>query len=103
MSSTKKGSTAAGRLALFTAALNYAKDLGRADPLDVNQILGRVVRAVNGVGDFPEDDRKLVKLSAAAVAFYREVRRICAGPVELDLREEEVLQAVLQHLREAGN
>lgn len=43
-------------------------------------------------------DRALVKLSALAVAFWREVGEVLAGNFELDFRDEAILDAVVKHL-----
>lgn len=84
-------------------ACNYGGDLGRDGHLEAIALVARVFGATCD-GDLPTEDRRLLKLAAAAVAFYREVRRIGSGAeVELDFREEEILRAVVEHVDRREN
>lgn len=49
-------------------------------------------------GEYPEDDRGLLKLAVTAVAFLRQVGEIARGEMDLDFREEAILDAVVGHL-----
>ena len=48
----------------------------------------------------PTDDRLLLRLASLTSAYFREVRGALNGRVELDVREEAILEAALEYLRE---
>jgi len=82
------------RFEAFLRACNWRGDLGS----DVLHAADLVCAALTLAGEFglPDEDRKLLKLAAATVAYFREVKKIALGEVELDFREEEILKAVLE-------
>ena len=90
------------RLALFIQACNYGGDLGRMDVYEVRTVVTRAVGATVANG-LPDEDRRLLKIAAATVAFYRELKRVSTEDVDLDFREEEILRAVQEKLAEEAN
>jgi RecA/RadA recombinase len=101
MTSSESRPEPAERLALFIRACNYGGDLGRMDAYEVRSFLLAALSAADL--EPPEEDRRLLKLAAAAVAFHREIRRVVTEEPQLDFREEEILRAVLTALGEGVN
>lgn len=54
------------------------------------------------VEPLPGDNRALLRMASLTAAFVRGVRDVRAGSVELDVREEAILDAALEHLRRVG-
>ena len=91
--------TPAERLDYFIRACNYGGDLGEVPSHGVVGMISRVYVGTFG-GELPEDDHRLLKMAAAAVAFHRNIRRIASTEtVELDYNERQILDAVLEVLR----
>lgn len=80
------------RLARFVLGARFRG----AEGVRVSRIVDAIECALIDVGgELPTDDRALLKLAVVAVAFYRLVGDVVRGDLELDVREEAILEAVL--------
>jgi hypothetical protein len=91
------------RLEAFVRAMQFrAPDV---DPARTLKVLSAVLDGVveeTGVVEDEVDTRTFVKVVALTIAFYEEVRVAMNGEVELDDREEAILDAVVAYLAEVA-
>lgn len=57
-----------------------------------------IFRNAIGEGDLPADDRALLRMASLTVSYIRTLRETKVGKVELDHREEAILEAALEYL-----
>lgn len=85
-------------LAECLRACNWSNDLGTAK---LSEVVVLISATAGKVGlELPGDERRLLKLAALTVAYFRNVRRAVNGDLDLDFREEEILKAVEEHRKE---
>lgn len=89
------------RLLAFVTAMRFrAPDL---EPARVLKVIAAVLDGVVEETGLVEDEveaRTFVRVVALSIAFYEEVRVALTGEVELDVREEAILDAVVAYLSE---
>jgi hypothetical protein len=81
------------RLVTFFKALSF-----RIPDVPPEALLSTLVGAL--AQPLPEDDRALLRMASLTASYVRAVREVRAGEVELDVREEAILDAALEYLRE---
>lgn len=91
------------RLEAFVRATSF-----RAPGVQPDRVVGVLQLALASLGTAGSnfiaegDDRAFVKAAALGLAFYQELAALVRGEFELDFREEAILEAVLDHLKRAG-
>lgn len=81
------------KLELFIRASKFGKEI------DVNAAADFIE---SDLGGLPDDENALLRVAMAIVAFKCELIRVCENEVQLDTREEAILNAVVDHVGRAS-